>query len=355
MQSHKDIFVYRGVALRQFSIACFLCFCLYSNAAQTDPVQYQASGTLSYFTGREASLAFSRHFQLSVSNADWEIRVSAEDVEHIDYFDVVHKGGAIYYYNSMGKISTNSGIANNGTVVVEVGDAPRENGNFADYVWLGLASSEYFRKSTNGAKIQPIWVGRDVKTVGANAQWKLSSNPPFLPTHVVYYRSSGNANSQLQPDWKGAELVVNSMTNLDELTMPREYTYTQFKQKLASTNFNDLEAQFQVRVSVDSAKKCGVEIAAPAMHGTTVVEDRRLAPLPANMAGVQFVTTNATLTEKPDPIAVEQHKRILAASRMTDGHSREGASTHSLIVRLVMLLLLILSVGVLVRFTLKQK
>jgi hypothetical protein len=318
------------------------------------PIQYEAEGKILYAVGGGQTPRFTRDFGLTVSNCDWAIHITANDPKDIDYFDVVHQGDCIYYYTSLGKLTPQAGVANSGTAVIEHGVVPTERGDFADYVWLGLASSCYFRASVE-RQIQPIWIARDVRNTKVKGDWELSDAPPFLPKQVVYYQSPGLLPAPFDHGWRAAQLHVTSETNIGAWRIPLVYTYEQLRPKADGRTADDVEVQFRVTVTVDSVRlEQTSPIGPPTTRGTTVVEERRFSTMPPDLTGVQYASTNRRLPRMPEAAAVEQHKRILAASG-APGTARAEDFKSGRRVRIIILILLSLSAGVFALVAMKNK
>lgn len=279
-----------------------------TNAADTAPIEYSARGTLTYLTGEPPVARFTREFELTVSNSDWDIRVDANDSKSVTYYELVHQSNCIYYYTYLGKLKMNAepGPANNGIATIEQGDVPVEKGQFATYIWAGLASSWYLKHSPD-RQVQPLWLAADIKTTKVKADWEYLDSPPGLPRHIIYYQKAGLLPPPFDSGWKAAELSVLSETNIDGFKMPRQFAYTQFKPKQGAERAEDLESQCTVDVTVQSARRISdATIGPPATHGITLVGEERFSPRPD--LAVVYPSSAKNLPDTPESNAVEQYR-----------------------------------------------
>jgi len=324
-----------------------------ANELSSAQTQYHVEGSLAYFVEGNPIPKFTREFQLTVSNSDWDIRVepdtnSPDEGKLTDYFDVVHLGDTIYYYTSMGNIPPSAGVANNGTAVVNNGDVPLEKGSFSSFIWLGLASSYYFQGSTN-REIQPIWSGRDIMNTRVKAHWELFDTLPFLPKQVTYYRNGNGLPPAFKGGWKAAELRVLSETNIGNLEIPVEYTYEQFRPKTDATGVDDLETNLVVRVVAQSVRLLSAGVMSPLTHGRTLIEEERFSKAPE--LSVEYTSTNNRLPDAPLKSVVEQHEKLVAISEITHPES----PTNNWKAKTIVILFFILSAVVFVMLVQKNK
>src|ERR1017187_2572433 len=99
--------------------------------------RYQIDGNLVYQT------SVTRNFTLTVNDCNWTIRMTGQEPQPgIKYEEVTHLNGSVYRYTFLGKPEP-GGVVNSADAVIEFGDSAIEDGSFANFVWVGLASGCY--------------------------------------------------------------------------------------------------------------------------------------------------------------------------------------------------------------------
>jgi len=319
----------RFFATQEITGRCFI-FCLASifqgsafaaiNVRDSSSIQYQAEGKLDYFVGGASTPRFERQFQVSVSNSDWNIRITPSDVHGIDYYEVVHSGDSIYYYTAFSRPSPNANILNNGVAEIAHGDVPVERGMFASYIWLGLASSSYFHDITN-QEIQPIWAKTPTEKK-VKAHWQLWDGAPFLPKHVVYPQQLSYLQPPFDKGWNAGVFSDTSETNLGGLTIPLSFTYEYFTPKADGVKISDLESAFKVDVSVKSVwVPATVNVSPPITRGPTLVEEQRLPTLPQGRKLEYLSSNQAALPPRPEKSVVAQYNSLKSSLRITSAEN----------------------------------
>lgn len=307
---------------------------------------YQIEGNLRY-TIRENEL-LARRFQLAVSNCDWAITVDAEDVAGVKYYQIVHHANSIFYYTAFDKQPNTANFVNAGGAVIVRGDVPLEDGSFANYIWLGLASACLFGEHSpaTNAVIPAIWhVDRDSSGT-VNAVFELLDRPPFLPNKVVYYQNPNIMPPPFEQGWRAAELRVLSRTNVGGLTFPQEFVVERFKPKPNAASFGDLERQAHISVTIATVRVGRpLDVAPPQTKGVTLVEERRLPSIP-NTAGIVYASSNNVLPRVPDQAAVKLHATL---STITLNQVPENANAGRR-KRLIVLGFMVLAIGAFLRF-----
>jgi RNA polymerase sigma factor (sigma-70 family) len=274
--------------------------------------RYQIDGDLVYKTPNRD---FIRDFTLTVNDRNWAIHIIDSDpqADGIKYQDVVCLNGSVYSYWYSG---AKPGIMNSGGAVIEYGDFPVEDGTFANFVWVGLASASYFAGATNGDVVSLLSRPRDARTYKVAATWQLSDRPPHLPKSIDYYVKAGNGllgrdgaiMHQFDNGWKSGEVRVLSETNIDNKTFPMAYTYEQFRPKLDGVILtNDVEHQFFVMVNVHSIRLDSVpDVLPPKTVGTTAIGETRFPNNAENKQTLYFSKLDH-LPEKTEAEAVKEY------------------------------------------------
>ena len=250
-----------------------------ANSSQNRGERYQIEGDLVY------NLNIIRNFTLTVNGHNWAIHLTDPKMQAtgIKYQEVVQLNGSVYRYNFYGK-PTPGGPINSGGAVIEHGNFPVEDGTFASFVWVGLASASYFAGATNGDVVSLENRPRDARTYKDRAVWRLSDYPPYLPESIDYYNKgesilvgNGVIAHQFENGWKSGEVRVLQETNINGDGFPLVYTYEQFRPKLnGGTSSNEVEHQFLVTVNVHSIRFDSVpQILPPKTEGTTAVGETR--------------------------------------------------------------------------------
>jgi RNA polymerase sigma factor (sigma-70 family) len=289
--------------------------------------RYQIDGDLVYNTN------FIRNFTLTVNGRNWAIHLTdpKEQTTGIKYQEVVLLNGSVYSYTCYGKQSP-GGPVNSGSAVIEYGDFPIEDGTFANFVWVGLASASYFAGATNGDVGSLLSHPRDARTYKVAANWQLSDQPPHLPKSIDYYVKAGSGllghdgsiMHQFDNGWKSGEVRVLSETNINNKTFPMAYTYEQFRPKLDGVILtNDVEHQFFVMVNVHSVRLDSVPDVLPLKTvGTTAIGETRFPNNAENKQTLYFSKLDH-LPEKTEAEAVKEYN-------LEHGQSSNSSATRHL-------------------------
>jgi RNA polymerase sigma factor (sigma-70 family) len=310
----------------------------FSDSSQDDHNdRYQVEGRLDYTVSSPmpglASYSFIRDFVLDVNGTNWAVHlVPVQDPEGSSsplYRDVVCLNGTVYSYWYIGKLPGNSGGAQ-----IYYGDSALDDGTFADFAWVGLASGYYFHQATNDqvtplANMGPIERATKKRV---KAQWKLNNAPPYLPQSIDYFGfplhgipvSPGVVNHQFDNgDWTNGEVRVLHDTNINGRIFPTEYTYEQFRPNFDNaTSTNTVEHQLWVTVKVQKIRLHSVpDVLPPKTDGATAVNDFRLTiSLKLNQNskqpfeityGAEYLSTAGRLPEKPEAAAIQAYKKQL--------------------------------------------
>jgi RNA polymerase sigma factor (sigma-70 family) len=269
-----------------------------SNLAD-DTDRYQIDGDLVYSTTDSDSI---RNFTLTVNGRNWAIHLTnpKPETRQIDwaafslppqvvgpppkYEEVVCLNGSVYRYVYFGKPFFSSSARNSGNALIEYGESAIEDGTFASFVWVGLASGYYFSQLTND-EVTPMTVRLNARDMRAKAQWQLNDTAPHLPKSIDYYNEPiqgivvrpGVIIHQFDNGWKSGEVRVLQETNFNGKTFPMVYTYEQFRPKVnGNTSSNDVEHQLLVTVNARTIRLHSVpDILTPRTKGVTMVNDHR--------------------------------------------------------------------------------
>ena len=184
--------------------------------------RYQIDGNLVYQT------SVTRNFTLTVNDCNWTIRMTGQEPQPgIKYEEVTHLNGSVYRYTFLGKPEP-GGVVNSADAVIEFGDSAIEDGSFANFVWVGLASGCYYSRLTND-EVTPMFQVRDARNYRVKAHWQLNDSFPFLPKSVDYYGNVGQLPPPFDKGWKSGEVRVLSEINISGKTFPTVFTYEQFR------------------------------------------------------------------------------------------------------------------------------
>jgi RNA polymerase sigma factor (sigma-70 family) len=271
--------------------------------------RYQIDGDLVY------NKNFLRNFTLTVNGRNWAIHIidSNPPADGVKYQDVVCLNGSVYSYWYSG---AKPGIMNSGGAVIEYRDFPVEDGTFANFVWVGLASASYFAGATNGDVVSLLSHPGDARTYKVSATWQLSDQPPYLLKSIDYYVKAGNRllgrdgaiMHQFDNGWKSGEIRVLSETNINSKSFPMTYTYEQFRPKLDGViSTNDVEHQLLVTVNVHSIRLDSVpDVLPPKTVGTTAIGETRFPNNAENKQTLYFSKLDH-LPEKTEAEAVKEY------------------------------------------------
>ncbi len=96
-----------------------------------------------------------RQFTLTVNGRNWAIHLTDPKWQGIQYQEVVQLNGSVYRYWYAGKPAPSAPINSGGAVIMH-GDFPVEDGTYANFIWVGLASANYFSGATN-EEVASLW------------------------------------------------------------------------------------------------------------------------------------------------------------------------------------------------------
>ncbi|HTX22225.1 MAG TPA: sigma-70 family RNA polymerase sigma factor [Candidatus Aquilonibacter sp.] len=274
--------------------------------------RYQIDGDLVYST---TDHNFVRNFTLTVNGRNWAIHLTDPKMEtSIQYWEEVCLNGSIYSYWYSGK---KPGVANSGGAVIEYGNFPTEDGTFANFVWVGLASASYFAEATNGNVASLVSQPLNARTYKDRATWQLSDHPPYLPTSIDYYNNGetiligqGIVTHQFDNGFKSGEVRVLQETNVNGYVFPLVYTYEQFKPKLnGAFSSNDVEHELLVTVNVHTIQLDSVpDVLPPKTEGTTAIGETRF-PNNTNYKQTVYFSKADRLPEKPEAEPVKEYNQ----------------------------------------------
>ena len=142
--------------------------------------------------------------------------------------------------------------------MIEYGDSAVDDGSFADWVWVGLASGWYYSHLTNDLAT-PLYNTQFARTDRVKALLQLNDAPPYLPKAIDYYFYT-NFDITIRPgliwhladhNWKSGEVRVLQVTNINRRIFPTEYTYEQFRPNVENPiSTNDVQHQFWATIKV---------------------------------------------------------------------------------------------------------
>jgi RNA polymerase sigma factor (sigma-70 family) len=291
------------------------------NSNPTDDERYLINGDLVYQTPKRDVL---RNFTLTVNGDNWAIHITGQEPQSgIKYEDEVCLNGSVYKYSYFGKPGSGSSVKNSGGAVIEYGESAIEDGTFANFVWVGLASGYYFSQTTND-EITPMYQTLD-RNERVKAQWQRYDTAPYLPKSIDYYHKPiqgivlrpGVILHGFDNGWKSGEFRVLQETNINGRTFPTIFTYEQFSPKINDpASSNKVEHQYLVTVNVRTIRLKSVPyIRPPKTEGTTAVTDRRMLSKqavpqrsPPGLFEQQslYFSTADFLPEKPDVEAIKK-------------------------------------------------
>ena len=111
--------------------------------------------------------------------------------------------------------------------------------------------------------------------------------------------------------WKAAELRCVATTNVQEMTVPLETVYAQFKPRQGATDSGDLERQFELVIKVNSIGfELGYPIAAPKTKGITLLEERRIAGSHGSSNAVVYASQANILPSEPEEQALQRMRKL---------------------------------------------
>ena len=336
-----------------------------ANSADSED-RYQINGDLVYQTPDHD---FARNFTLTVNGRNWAIHLTnpKPETSHIDwaafsmppqvegsppkYEEVVCLDGSVYSYVYYGRPALWSSVRNSGTAVIEYGESAIEDGTFANFVWVGLASGCYFSQLTND-EVTPICGSPDARNEKAKAQWQLNDIAPHLPKSIDYYQKPiqgilvrpGVINHQFDNGWKSGEVRVLQETNINGRTFPMVYTYEGFSPKVnGTTSSNEFEHRVLVTVNARTIRLHSVpDVLTPKTKGETMVNDQRFPneirnkrEIPSRFPPGRFeqqalyLSTADRLPEKPDVEAIKKFKQQIASHSTSTSRRRIGVEQPS--------------------------
>jgi hypothetical protein len=245
-----------------------------------------------------------RTFTIHVDGEKWLIRVYNAQTEKILYTEAGSDGKTLFSYTSLPEPAPGSEIVNSGVASIRPDRVPGESGDYIQYIWTALASHEYFRKLSPGQLIKPPWHVSKHEPASVPVEALLSSEPPFLPIRVTYFRPPGVSPFPFEQGWIGAEFRSLSWTNIGGLTLPLEFEYAQYRRAPNAQHAGDIEAQSTISITLTH-----VEIPAdplhprPRLHGITLVEDFRFRDRDPPIDRIQYSVTNNYWPEIDDEVA----------------------------------------------------
>lgn len=264
--------------------------------------RYQIGGDLTYkVLGREMV----RNFTLTVNGSNWMIHLTLPKPDpkpdsaltsllgkpmKLDYRQVydeeVGLDGSVYTYYYLGKLPPGHPAGNNGSAIIEFGDSSVEDGTFANYVWVGLASGSYFSGITDGVVTPISMTTPNPRNDRVKAQWVLNKTAPFLPTSIEYFQGKVEPAKDIfnrvvmrpsDSTQKIGELRVLQQRTINGKTFPVLYTYQQFRpESPGEATSNDLIPQASTTVRVRTIRLHDVpDVLPPKVQGKTIVTDQR--------------------------------------------------------------------------------
>jgi RNA polymerase sigma factor (sigma-70 family) len=294
--------------------------------------RYQIEGDLTYHvTGNATNNDPVRHFTLTVDGPNWAVHLSDPKLgaNGIQYQEEVQLNGAIYWYSFYGKPSP-GGPVNSGGAVIESGDFPVEDGTFANYIWLGMASSAYFANATNGDIMSLFNRPRDARTFKVRGDWQLSGQPPYLPTSIDFHEYPSFYPPPFDKGFKEGQMRVLEQTNVGTHVFPKTFTCELFRPwRDSAVTSNDLNLAVTITVTADAIRLHSIpRILPPKTDGITYVGECRLT----GGSRTNQITYNSTadrLPERPEINAIKAgHPELARLVATVSGRWSESPS-HS--------------------------
>jgi RNA polymerase sigma factor (sigma-70 family) len=324
--------------------------------------RYQIEGSLMY-DARDS--AFTCDFAVTVNGPNWAIRrtnfkqtikrsidwaalglktppPSGSPPRPESYAEEVCLNGTVYQYLYFGKppaddpAKNNGGamiIKNTGGAMIDYGDSAVEDGTFADFAWVGLASGYYFSHATNDQVTSLFGISANARTWYVHAEWQLNDEPPYLPKSIDYYQGpthmtkTGNSPfpTMIRSDklFIGGKVRVLQSTTINGRTFPTAYTYEQFR---PTAGFSSTNVQHQLWVTVN-VKKIILhdvpDVLPPKTDGITPIEDFRGSHFQYPMGGNEYIITSGRLPEKPDLEAIKKFRQQVREFSRTNRPARQ--------------------------------
>jgi RNA polymerase sigma factor (sigma-70 family) len=298
-----------GIAVAILMAGSVVTVAVIGNADNAE--RYQIEGELLYHVPRSPSFDAARDFTLTVNGRNWAIHLtdSKLQAQDIKYREVVQLNGSVYHYDYFGKPGPDRFGINTGGAVIDRRDFPVNDGTFANFIWVGLASAHYFSRATNGL-VATLSASPDASTYRVKADWQLSATPPHLPKSVDFYVGPRGAPPPFDNGWKEAQVRVLEETNVRGKTFPAVFTCEQLKPKLSgAVTSNDLEQLAIFTIHVHAIRLDSVpEVLPPKTEGTTMIGETRFPNNTENKQTV-YLSTADRLPEKPEVEAIKEYNQ----------------------------------------------
>ncbi len=266
-------------------------------AAPSKPVfqpSFECEGSLQYLLYNSSGLVRykeHKHFHVWVNGDNqWCVRITPESDDYSPFscVELASDGSDIYRMEVFNTNYTNI------IVPSANGIAPGFDPSFASEVWLAYASGNYLMTRTN-TYVKALWPVGDLLNPShgpkldslVSADWKLSSEPPYVPLEVVYYTpTSRNDDGAFEPpslkekpdaasERTNALYRVSKSTNIAGITLPIEFQllrFGKFRRESSSPLSPIVEiAGIADRVHLASTKRDLI----PVLPGKTTVDDYR--------------------------------------------------------------------------------
>jgi hypothetical protein len=187
------------------------------------PVEVQ--GTLTYSWQIDGYVPDVRRFTAQINDSIWLIRVYDDTSERRLYFEMGFDGEWIYRYDAR---TDNPDVINRfGNGYIRSGPFPdTDGGHLIQFIWIALASHNYFGSTEPGEPIHPLWPVDENDPPLVKGEFQLLDSPPYLPSYVTYFRESlGSGDAS----WREGEFEVVHEATSGEWTIPGKWTYTSYE------------------------------------------------------------------------------------------------------------------------------
>jgi hypothetical protein len=173
------------------------------------------------------------------------------------------------------------------------------------HLWVMFASQCYFKTQNVTNRLMPVYdvdpVLVDRVDLRMEAEWELMNGKIPLPLRVVYYNPGWfytmNTNKEVKSmdfpvPYRGgftdAIYAVTTMTNFDGVTFPAGFTFGEFMPGSGPSRYNLRVRKTAEAVVTAFRPTCSRKDLLPEIHGTTGVQDLRLAHATPPVASVVY-------------------------------------------------------------------
>jgi hypothetical protein len=265
------------------SLLALALVALSQGCARRLPIAYCLTGSLTYdvhaLDQKGEPLQpqpLQREFEVRLDEAAWRIRVVPVGNTNFDSFIYSYDGTNLLHYFLRAKGRRDQVPLQ--SVTVEESPVPATATSAAgEYVWLALASGQYFKAQTNGTALSLEQLRSRtglVKRYRQPCRALLSPAPPYLPIEVDYTQT--NTWATLQDDgtpafgpppdafgeagYVGAQFRASGFRRVNGLTFPTEFEYRKFALNRDARTSSDRSCSVTVRANVKTISTLGEKV-----------------------------------------------------------------------------------------------